>query len=84
MLTTILIVLTAVFSLTHLNRLKMNYNSEGNYFDENSGVVYHQQAVIIWGIIALALFFLTILTAWKLKKNIFSNDMEVIKHNNVL
>ena len=84
MLTTILTVLTAVFSLTYLNRLKINYNSEGNYFDKNSGVVYHQQAVIIWGIIALALFFLTILTAWKLKKNIFSNDMEAIKHNDAL
>jgi len=83
-LTTILFVLTAVFSFIYLNRLKMNYNSEGNYFNENPGVVYHQQAVIIWGIIALVLFFLTVLTAWKLKKNIFSNDREAIKRNDAL
>jgi len=47
----------------------MSYNSEGNYFDENSGVVYHQQAVNVFGVIALILFFLTILTVWKLKKS---------------
>jgi hypothetical protein len=50
----------------------MKYNPEGNYFDENSGVVYHEQAVLVFGIIAFFLFILTILTAWKLKANIFN------------
>jgi len=71
-LTTILTVLTTVFGLTYLSRLRMKYNPEGNYFDENSGVVYHEQAVLVFGIIAFFLFILTILTAWKLKANIFN------------
>ena len=67
-LTTIFAVLTMAFSLMYLNRLNLDYNSEGNYFDENSGVVYYQQAVIVFGIITLILFILTILSAWKLRK----------------
>ena len=59
-LITILAVLTTVFSLTYLSRLKMNYISERNYSDENSGVVYHQQAVIVFGVITLILFLLII------------------------
>jgi preprotein translocase subunit SecG len=31
----------------------LNYNLEGNYFDENSAVVYHSQAVLVFGMLAL-------------------------------
>ena len=70
-LTIILTVLTTVFCMTYFNRLSMEYNSEGNYFEENSGVVYHEQAVLVFGTIAFILFLLTILIAWKLWTTIF-------------
>ncbi len=29
----------------------MPYNSEGNYFDKSNAVVYHEQAVLVYGIV---------------------------------
>jgi hypothetical protein len=67
-MTTILSILTIVFGLAYFNRLGMEYNSEGNFFDSDAGIVYHEQAVGGYGIIALFLLTLTICTVWKLKK----------------
>jgi hypothetical protein len=39
----------------------MPYNSEGNYFDSEAGIVYHKQAVMVYGIIAS---FFTLGTVW--------------------
>ena len=63
-------VLTFIFSLTFFNRIRMNYNTEGNYFDENSAVVYHEQAVFVYGILAFVLLLVTTLTIWRLKVNL--------------
>jgi hypothetical protein len=39
-----------------VSRARLPYNSEGRYFDASEGVVYHSQAVIIYGLMsALAL-----------------------------
>ena len=63
-------VLTFIFSLTLFNRIRMNYNTEGNYFDENSAVVYHEQAVFVYGILAFVSLLVTTLTIWRLKVNL--------------
>lgn len=69
-LTILLTVFTVVFGLTYISRLRMNYSAEGTYFDENSGVVYHEQAVLVFGTITFILLLLTMLAAWKLKMKI--------------
>ncbi|WP_298140819.1 hypothetical protein [Flavobacterium sp.] len=45
----------------------MDYNSEGTYFDENTLIVYNQQALFVYGIMTFILLTLTVLTTWKLK-----------------
>jgi len=66
-LTIFLIILTTIFACTFFNRLTMDYNSEGSYFDKNSAVVYYEQALFIYGIIAFVFFCLTLFAIWKLK-----------------
>jgi uncharacterized membrane protein len=73
-LTSCVSALTLFFSNTFFVRLKMNYNEEGNYFDESSGVVYHDQAIFIYCIITLILLLLTIFTIWKLIQNFKTNE----------
>jgi len=34
-----------------IRRLILPYNSEGNYFNETDSIVYHEQAVLVFGII---------------------------------
>lgn len=65
-LITSLTILTIVICLTFINRLTMPYNSEGNYFEENSCVVYHQQSVIFYGILIVLFLFLTIFSVYKI------------------
>ena len=67
-LTTILIFFTLLFAFIFYNRMILVYNSEGNYFDENSLVVYKEQAKIIYGIITFSLLFLTLFTVRILNK----------------
>lgn len=45
----------------------MDYNSEGTYFDENTLVVYNEQALVVYGITTFILITLTLMTTWKLK-----------------
>ncbi|RYE53197.1 MAG: hypothetical protein EOP48_14910 [Sphingobacteriales bacterium] len=59
--TIILIALTTLFGWTFINRWTMPFNSEGNYFDQNAGVVYHQQSVLVYGLITLFLLSFTVL-----------------------
>lgn len=69
-MTIVLALLTTIFGWTFYIRIGMDYNSEGNYFDKNSLVVYKEQAVMIYGIISFILLTLTLLITWKLKSNI--------------
>ncbi len=45
----------------------MDYNSEGTYFDNETLVVYNEQAVLVYGIITFILLTLTVVTTWNLK-----------------
>jgi len=65
---TSLAVLNVVISLTFINRLTMPYNSEGNYFDEKSCNVYHQQSIFVYGLLSAILITLTIILAFKIIK----------------
>jgi len=73
-ITTTLALITISFLLTLETRLSLSYNSEGNYFDENSATVYSEQAVIVYAILSILFLalttFLTYLTikAFKTKK----------------
>lgn len=69
-MTIVLALLTIIFGWTFYNRIGMDYNSEGNYFDKNSLVVYKEQAVMIYEIISFILLTLTLLITCKLKSNI--------------
>ena len=66
----ILVLLTILFGWTFYVRSGMDYNSEGNYFDENTLVVYKEQTLFVYGIITFIFVTLTSLTIWKLKSNI--------------
>lgn len=63
----VLVLLTTLFSWSFYTRCKMDYNSEGTYFEENTLVVYNEQALVVYGIITFILLTLTLLTTWKLK-----------------
>jgi hypothetical protein len=57
----ILIFLSTIIGKILINRVSLRYNSEGKYFDENSLMVYDEQAIIGYGILfvialGLALF----------------------------
>lgn len=48
----ILFASTILFIWAFISRAMMPYNSEGNYFDSVTSIVYHKQAVMIYGFIA--------------------------------
>jgi hypothetical protein len=59
----ILSVSAAISGLLLRNRLVLPYTTEGTYFDEDSGVVYHEQAIFFFAIIGFILFSMALL-AW--------------------
>lgn len=63
----VLVLLTTLFSWLFYIRIRMDYNSEGTYFDKNTLVVYNEQAVLVYGIITFILLTLTVVATWKLK-----------------
>ncbi|PZP52548.1 MAG: hypothetical protein DI598_00495 [Pseudopedobacter saltans] len=60
------IVLLFICAITFWKRLSLPYNTEGNYFDEANSIVYHQQAVGVFGF--LSLLFLVILVVSFVRK----------------
>lgn len=71
----ILALLTAIFTWFFYVRTRMDYNSEGNYFDEESLVTYNEQSLIVYGVISFVLLSLTLLTALKLKSFMSKNKI---------
>jgi len=67
-ITIILAGLTVLASVTFINRWGLPYNSEGNYFDESSAVVYHEQSVLVYGTAATVLLLLTVLPGYMTAK----------------
>lgn len=51
-----------------IKRLLLPYNSEGRYFDAESSVVYHQQAVIVYGLLFFILLLMTAGLAFRFAK----------------
>lgn len=62
--------LTIIFGWFFFERYNLPYNSENCYFDEANAIVYHQQAVEIYGLICFVFFVLTLVSLiWILKSN---------------
>lgn len=59
--------LSVLFTTAFINRMNLPYNSEGRYF---SGiVVYHEQAVEVFGIISSVFIIITILLVYILYRS---------------
>lgn len=56
----ILSVLILIFGYLFVESLFMPFNSEGNYFDESTMTVYHEQEKEVYGIITFSLFILIV------------------------
>jgi len=69
-LTLVFVLLTIIISNAFFNRMKMPFNSEGNYFDENAGIVYHQQSVMAYGIMAFILLATSVFLVFIFAKNL--------------
>jgi cell division protein FtsX len=67
-LTIILSLVTVLISFVFVNRLTFSYNSEGRYFDESSLIVYHKQAVAVYGLLFFIGLVLTLLAFYKTRK----------------
>ena len=53
------IVSTCIVAATFIKRIGLSYNDEGRYFDEVNAVVYHQQAIVIYGLLLFGLLAVT-------------------------
>jgi hypothetical protein len=56
-----LTICTFILVLAFKTHFNLPYNSEGNYFDENSATVYKEQAVLVYGLLAIIFFGMTLL-----------------------
>lgn len=52
-LTTIIGLITSLFIWIYIQRVNLDYNSEGRFFSAEDGIVYHNQAKEVYGILAL-------------------------------
>ncbi len=57
------IVMGLFFGNIWFNRLGLEYNSKGRYFDEASSVVYEKNAMLVYGILTL-LFIVIGIISW--------------------
>lgn len=64
---TITLLLTLISGITLFKRIGLPYE-EGRYFDDKSGIVYHEQAKEVWRICTLILLIVAILLLRKIKK----------------
>ncbi|MBN1252383.1 MAG: hypothetical protein JXR51_16275 [Bacteroidales bacterium] len=56
--------LTAIVGLEFKNRFALPYNSNGNYFDKTTTIVYHAQSVFVYGLITFILFLIALFLAY--------------------
>jgi len=56
------LVATVGFGKIWLDRARMDYNSEGRYFDEQAGIVYDQSGVLFFCVLTLASILLVTIT----------------------
>jgi len=60
--------LTAIFLFISVDRLRMNYNEQGVYFDEETATTYYSQALEVYCGITAVLLLLTILLLFWMRK----------------
>ncbi|MBK5721884.1 hypothetical protein JGH11_13475 [Dysgonomonas sp. Marseille-P4677] len=63
---------SVLFTAAFINRLNLPYNSEGRYSE--GIIVYHEQAVEVFGIISFVFIIITILLAYLLYKSLRKNN----------
>lgn len=51
--------ITSLFIWIYIQRAKLDYNSEGVFFSSEDGIVYHEQAKEVYGILTLLGLILT-------------------------
>jgi hypothetical protein len=56
--------ITLFFILTFIIRNSYSYNSEGNYFDESSSIVYHEQSVVVYFLLSIVFSFFTFILGY--------------------
>ena len=52
------IIIGLFFGILWFNRLRLDYNLDGRYFDETASVVYYEESILVYG--TLTLFFILI------------------------
>ena len=62
----LLMAASASFGAATLHRSAIEYNSEGRYFDERSGVILHEQSLVFFGAGFAVSILLAAVVAWKL------------------
>jgi hypothetical protein len=62
----VFICLTLLFFYQFLKRINLPYNSEGNYFDEESLITYKAQAAEVYGTLAFACLLFTGIFLYKM------------------
>lgn len=82
----ICILIGILFTIIFVNRIGLPYNTEGRFFDASSGVVYHKQAILVYGLfIVLALAICVILFYFEKKirnnKKKLRNDVHLFLNN---
>lgn len=63
-------IITIILGSVFIKRWSMPFNSEGNYFDVDSGISYHEQSVLFYGLLTTLFFLLTILSGFYIKRNL--------------
>ena len=51
-LTIFFLIIGLVFGILWLQRLQLDYNSEGRYFDQEQGIVYTDNGIVAYGTVA--------------------------------
>jgi hypothetical protein len=64
LLSAVLLAMTALLAATYLERRSLPYNEIGRYFDPAYSVVYEQQAVAVYGILAAIFAVATAIVVW--------------------
>ncbi|WNJ18257.1 hypothetical protein [Pontibacter sp. G13] len=59
-LTGLLGLITLFFTWIYIQRANLDYNPEGRFFSAEDGVVFHEQAKIVYGMLALLGLILTV------------------------
>ena len=67
--------LTVLFSISFFHRYSLEYNDMGSFFDEVSGVVYHDSSVVVYGLLSIFCLIVSFITwYWVSRRGWSSHD----------